>query len=109
MAGNGDLFAYALLRKYLGQPLNLERAAILAYKVIEETIEVGAYGLGPPIDLWQVSDAGVKNLAAAETADLADAARKLRELEIRLLISVYAVSLSNAWLITIGTWRWLTA
>ena len=87
VAGNGDLFAYALLRKYLGQPLNLERAAILAYKVIEETIEVGAYGLGPPIDLWKVSGAGVKNLAAAETADLADAARKLRELEIRLLIS----------------------
>jgi proteasome beta subunit len=63
VAGNGDLFAYALLRKYLGQPLNLERAAILAYKVIEETIEVGAYGLGPPIDLWQVATG---NLAAAE-------------------------------------------
>jgi len=50
--GSGDLFAYALLQKYQGRPIELEKGAVLAYKVIEEAIAVGAYGLGPPIDLW---------------------------------------------------------
>jgi proteasome beta subunit len=86
VAGSGDLFAYALLRKYQGLKLDLERASILAYKVIEETIEVGAYGLGPPIDVWQISGAGVKNLLENETGVLAKAARRLREREIELLI-----------------------
>jgi len=86
-AGSGDLFAYALLQKYQGQNLDLKRAAILAYKVIEETIEVGAYGLGPPIDVWQITLEGVKNLSEAETASLAEAAHALREKEIQLLIS----------------------
>ena len=87
VVGNGDLFAYALLQKYQGRRLTLEQAAILAYKVIEETIEVGAYGLGPPIDVWQVTEKGLKNLAADELAALAAAAHELREKEIQLLIA----------------------
>ncbi len=80
-------FAYALLQKYQGRSLTPAKAAILAYKVIEETIEVGAYGLGTPIDVWQITRAGVKQLAAAELADLAVAAHELREKEIQLLIA----------------------
>jgi proteasome beta subunit len=87
VAGNGDLFAYALLQKYQGRSLTPEKAAILAYKVIEETIEVGAYGLGPPIDVWQITQAGVKRLAGEELVNLATAAHDLREREIQLLIS----------------------
>ncbi len=86
VVGNGDLFAYALLQKYHGRSLTPEKAAILAYKVIEETIEVGAYGLGAPIDVWQITRAGVKQLAEEELADLAVAAHDLREREIQLLI-----------------------
>ena len=86
-AGNGDLFAYALLEKYVGQHLDLSRASILAYKIIEETIDVGAYGLGPPIDVWQIVPDGVRNLAAAEMAALAEMARSLREREIQLLLA----------------------
>jgi 20S proteasome alpha/beta subunit len=86
VAGNGDLFAYALLKKYEGQSLSLARASILAYKVMEETIEVGAYGLGPPIDVWQITAEGVKNLSKEETAHLAETAHSLREMEIQLLI-----------------------
>jgi 20S proteasome alpha/beta subunit len=87
VVGNGDLFAYALLQKYQGRSLTLPKAAILAYKVIEEAIEVGAYGLGPPIDVWQITEKGLKNLAADELADLAAAAHEVREREIRLLIA----------------------
>ena len=86
MAGNGDLFAYALLQKYQGRSLTLEQAALLAYKIIEETIEVGAYGLGPPIDVWQITKKGLRNLSPTELAALADQAHELREKEIQLLI-----------------------
>lgn len=84
--GNGDLFAYALLQKYQGRSLTPEKAAILAYKVIEEAIEVGAYGLGPPIDVWQITRKGMKQFGAGALAALAAAAHDLREKEIQLLI-----------------------
>ena len=87
VAGNGDLFTYALLQKYQGRSLTLEKATILAYKVIEEAIEVGAYGLGPPIDVWRITPAEVKQLTRDELAALAAAAHELREREIQLLIS----------------------
>ncbi len=84
--GSGDLFAYALLRKYEGKSLDLARASILAYKVMEEAIAVDAYGLGQPIDVWQLSQAGVKNLSEEEITALAEAAGSLREAEIQLLL-----------------------
>jgi 20S proteasome alpha/beta subunit len=86
VAVNGDLFAYALLRKYQKQHLKLEQTTLLAYKVLEETIEVGAYGIGGTIDLWQISAAGMKNLNAAELKTLAGKAQRLRKLEIALLL-----------------------
>jgi 20S proteasome alpha/beta subunit len=86
VAGNGDLFAYALLSKYQKQRLSLNQASLLAYKVIEETIAVGAYGLGGPIDLWQLCATGVKNLSAAELKTFTSQAQRLRKLEIELLL-----------------------
>jgi proteasome beta subunit len=86
VAGNGDLFAYALLSKYQKQRLLLKQASLLAYKVIDEAIAVGAYGLGGPIDLWQISAAGLKNLGGAEFKTLAGQAKRLRKLEIELLL-----------------------
>jgi proteasome beta subunit len=85
VAGNGDLFAYALLSKYQKQRLKLHQASLLAYKVIDEAIAVGAYGLGGPIDLWQISATGLKNFTAAELKTLAGQAQRLRKLEIDLL------------------------
>lgn len=87
MVGNGGLFAYALLQKYQGRSLTPGKAAIPAYKVIEENIAVGAYGLGQPIDVWQITRAGVKQLAKEHLTDLAVAAHELREREIQLLIA----------------------
>lgn len=85
-SGSGDLFAYALLRKYQGRDLKLARARVLAYKVMEEAVSVDAYGLGPPIDVWEVAEQGVRNLAEPEIAGLAAAALSLRQREIQLLL-----------------------
>lgn len=83
--GSGDLFAHALLQKYAGISLSCEHAKLLAYKVIEEAMEVGSYGLGPPIDVWEVNPKGVKQFAEQEIAALEDAAHLLRSREVELL------------------------
>lgn len=82
-SGTGGLFAYALLQKYQGHTYNLQKATLLAYKVLEESIEVGSWGLGFPIDIWQISEQAIKNLNEDEIAALADASRSLRETEIQ--------------------------
>jgi 20S proteasome, alpha and beta subunits len=84
--GNGANFAYALLQKYHGRAVNMEQASLLAFKVIEEAIEVGAYGLGPPIELWHVSPNGLQTLEEGKIAALKDTAGQLRESEIDLLL-----------------------
>jgi 20S proteasome alpha/beta subunit len=87
VTGNGDQFAHALLAKYAGRPLTCGRAKLLAYKVVEEAIQVGAYGLGAPIDVWEVSHSGVAHASPEEVAALEDAAKALREREVELLDS----------------------
>jgi 20S proteasome alpha/beta subunit len=95
-SGSGGLFAYALLQKYQGLDLNMEQGALLAYKVLEEAIAVGAYGLGPPIDIWKISNSGVKQLNGSEKAALEDASRTLREGEIQLLMGEIRAARENA-------------
>lgn len=85
-SGSGASFAYALLRKYEGVTLNLNQASLLAFKVIEEAIEVGAYGLGPPIDVWHILPEGIQPLSNGKIAALADASKTVRTGEIRLLL-----------------------
>ena len=58
---------------------------MLAYKVMEEAIEIGAYGLGPPIDIWEVGPNGVKQASEEEVIALKDTARLLREREVEML------------------------
>jgi len=82
LTGSGDLFAYALLQKYQELELDVQTASLLAFKVIEEVIQVGAYGLGPPIDVWQITENGIKQLPENEIAALADTARIVRQKEI---------------------------
>jgi 20S proteasome alpha/beta subunit len=83
--GNGDLFAHALLAKYARARLSCDHAKLLAFKVIEEAIQVGAYGLGPPIDIWEVTESGPRQATAEEIAGLEDSARLLREQEVEML------------------------
>ena len=83
--GNGDLFAYALLRKFDLLQLSIQEAELLAVKVIEEAIEVGSYGLGPPIQMLELTTDGVREVSEAEIAALSDAARLVREQERQLL------------------------
>jgi 20S proteasome alpha/beta subunit len=84
-SGNGAKFAYALLQKYQLSTVNIEQASLLAYKVIEEAIAVGAYGLGPPINIWHVTQNGIVPVEGPRLAALEDAAKSLRQSELELL------------------------
>jgi 20S proteasome alpha/beta subunit len=86
--GSGASFAYALLQKYKDYDYDLQIATVLAYKVLEESIETGSWGLGYPIDIWQISNNGIHNLSDNELAALRDTTRGLRESEINLLLSI---------------------
>jgi len=83
--GNGELFAHALLQKYASRSLSMDQAKLLAYKVIEEAIEVVSFGLGPPIHVWEVTGGKTRQISSAEESALADSARILREEEVGLL------------------------
>lgn len=94
--GNGSSFALALLQKYSQTQLTTETAKLLAYKVIEESIQIGAYGLGPPIDVYAITWNGGANQAdESERAALEDAARTLRWAELQLLSDHGALLSSN--------------
>lgn len=84
-SGSGDQFAHALLAKYNGIELPCDRAKMLVFKVIEEAIQVGAYGLGPPIDIWHIDKDGAKQAPDAELAGVEDAVNGLRQREVELL------------------------
>ncbi len=86
-SGNGANFAYALLQKYQNIELTLEQAILLAYRVIDETIQVGAYGLDYPIDIWLMDQYGLHQLDANDFEALAKVSEVLRTKEIELLQS----------------------
>lgn len=86
-SGNGANFAYALLQKYQNIELTLDQAVLLAYRVIDETIQVGAYGLDYPIDIWLIDQQGLHQLDANDFETLAKASDVLRLKEIELLQS----------------------
>lgn len=84
--GNGAMFAYALLHKYHAVDLTMDQATLLAFKVIEEAIEVGAYGLGPPIAIWHIKQNSLEALNEAMVAALKDTVSQIRDSEIQLLL-----------------------
>lgn len=84
--GNGNLFAHALLNKYSGHlPLDSDITKLICFKTISEAIDVGAYGLGNPIDMWEASSTGVSQISEEQMASILDTSRLLREREVALL------------------------
>jgi len=84
--GSGALFAYALLQKYQDYKYDVKKASLLAYKVLEESIETGSLGLGYPIDIWNITKDGTKNLSEEDLSALQDTSQSLRETEIKLFL-----------------------
>lgn len=81
--------ATALFHKYLNlipDKIDTQKGALLAFKIIEEVIEVISYGIGPPINIWQLMKEGIKNLNEEEMSIFEDLSRGLREAEIEMFL-----------------------
>jgi len=53
--GSGNIFARASMQGHQTHNLSLDRARILGYMTVQKAIEIAAYGLGYPIDVWTLS------------------------------------------------------
>jgi 20S proteasome alpha/beta subunit len=77
--GIGDVFAYPLLKDYYNSDLGIEKGKLIAYRIIKDAIEIGAFGLGEPIDIWimkrnkEGNEIEIYNLKEEEVAALRDA------------------------------------
>jgi len=88
-SGSGDVFAHTLLKNYSVKDLDVEKGKIVAYRVIKEAIEIGAYGLGEPIDIWTITEKGCKRLTKEELMALDDAYNSWKEIEREIFEKVY--------------------
>lgn len=87
--GIGEQFAYALIQKYqdlLPDKIDGKRAAVLAYKIISETIETITIGVGPPIDIWTLPP--IKNLSREEITAVEETYLMLKKAEIEMLLKI---------------------
>lgn len=82
-SGIGDTFAYTLLRGKDIKCMSCEEGKVLAYRVIHEAIEVGAFGLGEPIDIWVIRKTRKKGKVSIEL-------HRLQEEEVHAIRDTYS-------------------
>lgn len=83
--GSGDIFAFADLRRRWPQPRDVARARVVAYRVIRDAIEVAAFGLGMPIDIWTLGvDGRIENLESDALTGVKDTCELWCQLEAEL-------------------------
>jgi len=92
-SGVGDTFAYTFLKNYYKEDLKVKQGKIIAYRVIKDAIEVGAYGLGEPIDIWILkrgkNNIINKELSQEELMGLEDTYRAWREFENKVFRKIW--------------------
>jgi proteasome beta subunit len=71
-SGIGDTFAYTILKGFNVRQLTVDAGKVLAYRVIRDAIDVGAFGLGEPIDIWVITEQGAKQMSPEEMAAIRD-------------------------------------
>ena len=89
-SGSGDVFAYTLLKNYPVKELSVERGKLVAYRVIKEAIEIGAYGLGEPIDIWVITEEGSNQLCEEEIMALDDTYKMWKEMEREVFKRIFS-------------------
>ncbi|GAH58012.1 unnamed protein product, partial [marine sediment metagenome] len=52
-------------------------------------IEIGAYGLGEPIDIWTITDNGIKKISQDEMMAIDDTCNSWKEVEREVFKSIY--------------------
>jgi len=71
-SGSGDIFAHTLLKNFKVKDFSIEQGCLIAYRVLKDAIDIGAFGLGEPIDIWVIDSEGVKQKSESEKLALRD-------------------------------------
>jgi 20S proteasome alpha/beta subunit len=71
-SGSGDVFAHTLLKNFKVKDLSIDQGCLIAYRVLRDAINIGAFGLGEPIDIWVIDNNGVKQKSQSEMLALRD-------------------------------------
>jgi 20S proteasome alpha/beta subunit len=89
-AGIGDTFAHAFIKDYYSPNLSVEKGKVLAYRVVKDAIEIGAFGLGEPIDIWTIKMVDgkpeIRDLTSDEILALNDTYLLWKELERKIFM-----------------------
>jgi 20S proteasome alpha/beta subunit len=72
-SGSGDIFAYTLLKNFEIKEFSVEQGPLIAYRVLRDAIDIGAFGLGEPIDIWVVDKDRIRKKQENEMLALRDA------------------------------------
>jgi len=88
-SGIGDTFAYAFLKNFYSENMTIETGKIVAYRVIKEAIEIGAYGLGDPISVWVITKEKCRQLGKEELTGLEHTYSIWKDLENRTFEKIY--------------------
>jgi 20S proteasome alpha/beta subunit len=90
-SGIGDTFAYTLLKRYYSDEIDIEGGKLVAYRVIKEAIEIGAFGLGEPIDIWVLdkTTGEIKELTREEIMGLDDTLAAWKNIEREVFKRMY--------------------
>lgn len=86
--GSGDVFAHTIFKSLYRRDMWLQEGALLAYKVIKDAMEVGAYGLGGPVDIWLIKDRKATRLTGRQMEMLDKAYKELHKAETGLLKTI---------------------
>jgi ATP-dependent protease HslVU (ClpYQ) peptidase subunit len=80
--GSGKPMAQALFRAHLRTERTLKLGKIFAYRIIDDAIDLMAFGLGPPISIYTMAlDGTVQRVDDAEQRRLLDTCEVWRQLE----------------------------
>jgi len=91
-SGSGDIFAHTLLKHYKVREFEVKQGALVAYRVIRDAIDVGAFGLGEPIDIWIMDGQSIRQMSPDEMLALRDAYSTWMEAELETFRKLFPVS-----------------
>lgn len=89
LGGGGPFahFACASMQHHAVRELGMRAALALAYRTIETAIEVAAYGLGGPVQLWVIDSDGARKVEGRALDVVRDTANTWKKLETEFLAS----------------------
>ncbi len=80
--GSGKTLAHALYRPHFHNEKGLAEARVICYRIVEDAIEVSAYGLSKPIHMYEISPQGkCEKLSQEELTAVSHTVQLWREIE----------------------------